>query len=676
MLKFFRKYNKFILAFGAAFLMLAFLIQPTLDIFMRGPGDQPIGEVDGTGLTVADQQSAANELEALDRIHPAMGMLSRDLSEGDPLKWLLMKHDAHRMGLGASNIEVQNVLETIGRDEEGLRQLSAGMRVPPEYIHQAVRNWLMLEQYREVVLGRTHVNPVQRLQAIAYVMQAQQSGDFQLMMQGYQMLDEAFGQPRLSEPLIQHMLRDLQTTVSGQVALVEAERYLDEVEPPDEAEVQALFEQYRDVAPGQGEPYGFGYRIPARVKIEYLGVPIDRVEAQVEIDDAEAMAYFEQNRDRFREDDGENEEDANGVWTASQRRAVMQELREREAQTLANRIIRAGQGLLVQHARQLEQQPDGYRAVPADYSPPSLREVASELEEQFGVRVERYDDFSDDWWPVANLESLPGLRGATLSGRPDIRFSQYIRSAYELEPAANDPLVSLGLQAMLPSQPLEAADGSRYLFRLVDAQPAHAPETLDEVAEQVRRDAHLRKAYEEALLPRRDEWLTRARSEGFDAVVSEADLIADTLRPTPRRQPDARGQLGVPDVPLIGQSEAFIEAIFDLAADVSDNGQQPVTDAEASERIGVVEVDGRLGLALFQVDEYQPVTEDQYREMVNSSRVTSWVSQMVMGGDDDPMASLSMEAVRARVNFEPADRGSDDPPAEGPAQPQRRPGQI
>ncbi|MEX0745150.1 MAG: hypothetical protein WD118_06070, partial [Phycisphaeraceae bacterium] len=192
MLKFFRKYNKFILAFGAAFLMLAFLIEPTLSIFMRGPDDQPVGRVDGQRLTAGDQRTAAIELELLQRVQPVVGMLANDLAEGDPLKWLLMKHDARQLGLTASDVEVQALLEALGLYEDELRQASARIGTSSEFIHQSLRSWLTLEQYRDLMLGRTHVNPIERLQALSFALQAEQSGDFQLMMQVQAMLADAF----------------------------------------------------------------------------------------------------------------------------------------------------------------------------------------------------------------------------------------------------------------------------------------------------------------------------------------------------------------------------------------------------------------------------------------------------------------------------------------------------
>ena len=60
MLKFFRKYNKIILVIGATFLMVAFLIQGTIGMFLGDGGEQTLGTVDGEEITNFQATSAAS----------------------------------------------------------------------------------------------------------------------------------------------------------------------------------------------------------------------------------------------------------------------------------------------------------------------------------------------------------------------------------------------------------------------------------------------------------------------------------------------------------------------------------------------------------------------------------------------------------------------------------------
>src|SRR5690606_5797882 len=96
----------------------------------------------------------------------------------------------------------------------------------------------------------------------------------------------------------------------------------------------------------------------------------------------------------------------------------------------------------------------------------------------------------------------------------------YIMSAREMEPDANNPLRPLRLQVGLPSAPLRSWDGSYHLFRLVDAAPARSPESLDEVRRQVEEDARRLAAYH-LLLEDQDRWISQAKEQGLESLASE-----------------------------------------------------------------------------------------------------------------------------------------------------------
>ena len=62
MLQFFRKYNRYILAIGVSLLMVAFLVQPTMQMFGPNPQKRTLGYIDGAKVTALDIQEAANLL--------------------------------------------------------------------------------------------------------------------------------------------------------------------------------------------------------------------------------------------------------------------------------------------------------------------------------------------------------------------------------------------------------------------------------------------------------------------------------------------------------------------------------------------------------------------------------------------------------------------------------------
>ena len=691
MFKFLRKYNKIILVIGAAFLMVAFLIQPVMSMFMTGPGDMPVGTIDGEEITGADQTTAAAELQVLQRVNRVLGSTAmQGMAEGDALKWMLMVRDARRLGLSASRAQVLQILQLVGAPEqEDVNRIAREAGVSDDLVYQAVRHWIMLQEYQSLMLGQEHKSAAETLgnmiQYFNLMQQMRAQGNFQLFQQVMQLRNDMQSSVRLSDPLIEWFIANRQSTVAGELLVIDADYYLDQIDAPTENELQALFDEHRDDAPGEGEPYGFGYKYPDHVKLEWLSFPVDKLRNHVQVDYAEKLAYYDQNKEQFRVEGDTESTTPPATQPGTQPEpapqykpfqqvydTVTNELRTQAAQEMAQEMVSSAQAALLTDARRLEQA-NGYRTVPDDFQATSLDAVADQIEQEFGVRPE-IQRRTADWVATDELSALPGIGGASLIDRRDVNFTSYVQSARELEPDVSNALVALYLQAQLPSRPLLDSNGSRYLFRLTAAQPSHAPESLDEVRDQVARDAKRRKAYDQ-LEQRTDEWAQRAVSEGFESLAEQAHITAYDMRPTPRREPDRMsGELTVPSLPGVGQSEALVERMFDIAERISDRGRTPLAQAPTEQRSGAVAVDPRLSVAVFRVDEYSPVTRDAYQRQASNAQVASWLSGMMLSGSDDAM---SFDAVAKRVGFERTERGdSEDGQPSSPQQPQRRPGQI
>ena len=70
MLKFFRRYQKWMLVVFCGGLMIAFLIQPVMSIFFPDPGKQTIATVyDGESITFNDRKTAVGDLQLHMNIH-------------------------------------------------------------------------------------------------------------------------------------------------------------------------------------------------------------------------------------------------------------------------------------------------------------------------------------------------------------------------------------------------------------------------------------------------------------------------------------------------------------------------------------------------------------------------------------------------------------------------------
>jgi len=293
MLKFFREYNKYILAVGVALLMIAFLIQPTLSMFTPDPREEVIGTIGGEEVTLGDQRVADTHLRVLESVSPILLAFAGN-TPGEPphpLQWFLMLRDAQSMGLSASDAQVNELLVALNFDEARLASVSRQMGMSRQAVREALRQWIVVLEYKELVNGLAHTRFDERLRYALTAMQLMQRGNYMI---GLGLSESAFGgAPRLREPLLKRFMYDEQTRVRITALVVPSDRYVLGVSEPDEQTQNELFERYKESLPGEGEPYGLGYRVPDRVKIEYLEIPMSRLREKVRVEEADALAYGE-----------------------------------------------------------------------------------------------------------------------------------------------------------------------------------------------------------------------------------------------------------------------------------------------------------------------------------------------------------------------------------------------
>ncbi len=674
MLRFFREYNKYILVVGVGFLMVAFLIQPTLSMFVPDPTGEVIGTIGDDQITLGEQRRAGTDLWVLNELAPILADLggSKPGAAPDSFGWLLMLHDARSMGLWASGTQVDEMLGTIGLDEDRLAGLARRLGVSANVVEQALRNWITIQAYKELVLGVVHDPGRQRLQHYLEAGQYLQFGRYQdavlAIGSAYQ------GRARLSGPLVERFLQDHQTTVKAAVLAIPSDRYLPQVSEPDEQALVDQFERYKDVLAGQSGPYGFGYRIPDRVKLEYLSVPFDRVRQQVRVEEADLLSYYDAHRDEFQIDqssgDGATGDAEKSVLPYEKvRNKIRGRLIAERASELGDRVIKFAQAMLLEDARSLEQR-NGYREVPAGWTPMALEQVAVKVQQQFGILpdVHRHDD---GWLTRVLLQGLAGIGSSYVaSHQPRVGFVPYAFSAKRFAgPAVDASMGSLKLQAQLPSTPLVAPDGGRYLFRLLDAQPSRVPASVDAVRELVRRDVKQLAAYN-LLKSERVVWLSRAREKGLVDLAAQLGLEVVKSKPFSKRRVGVDGRQDVADVAGVGRSEAFVDSVFELAYEVvvvAQAGRQGAIDYTAAidqvppaVRTAAIGVDEQMSVVLVRLDDIEPMTRGDFERVAGQRQVGAWIKHALFTQqDEDP---LSLDALIERVHYVSARAGdeSDD----------------
>lgn len=669
-MKFLRQYEKWIISVGMTLLMVAFLIQPTLTAFGPNPEKQEIGTTRHGKITMGDQRVAQSQMDILRRLS---SLLMVDFSEReDGLAWALITQDARAMGLAASDFEIELTLRNMGfkegsQDRE-LRQVANRLSIPIESIQDAIRSWLIVQSYRELSLGLGRLSSQDRVQLIAQVSSFMQQGMMDnpmirqlVLRQVFQALEATKGTPRLSQPVLKRMLFDQRSAVKVAIMPVDARRFLDATPEPSEQDLQALFDRFKDQLPGQGDPYGFGYKQPARVKIEYLAIPWERLLGQSQVDEADAVAQYDANPQRYTVTIQPPETPAD-TQPATQpaapvrrqqsyeevRLQIIAELRRKQAVELGQKMVKAAQAMLQENLRAIPQS-EGYRVLPEDFMPVALAQVADKLQQQFKVRP---DVVKRDEAHLSrnDLTALPGI-GQSVVGQ-GVPFVEYVMSARELPQPSESNLATLRLQVGVPSQPLVGNDQSLFIFRLTDAKAANSPASLDEVREKVKADAKLLAAYKK-LVADAASWKNRAVAQGLPELAKS--LGVSVLEPPPFPRREFRGNaLSTPEVQGVGSDAGFVDQIFEIAMQASANAA--TGPGKPEDRFVAAAVDGKLTLFVTRIEQFRPMTETDFEQNLASlpflaPQLNTLLLEPYQRGKDNP---LSLKAIQKRVGFKPA----------------------
>lgn len=646
MFKFFRTYNKIILVVGGCVLMVAFLVPQAVQMFGPNPAKERIGTMHGEKVVRGQAQSAAQEISLLRQLPFGTGMIT-----DSEIAWLMIQADAKSMGLYASDREVDLALQAAGYDEELLLELATNRRTTVATIQNIVRRWLIAEQYRQTVMGTAYRDPkggspslaVNRLQSINQsLQQMQQFGNLppQFRNQFIQFaIAEANGTRRLSAPLLAHFIQDNYASVTGRVALIRPD--LEAAAEPDEATLTEVFEAYKNNLAGEGQPFPFGYMIPNRVKLSYLQVPMRDVEAQVSVEYLDVLDAYKANPQRFADESGQ----APNTPTSEAVAQLTAELTDRKAEELGSKITSTVQSLLAENQRG-QSEVDGYLDLSDDFEPLAWDVIVKAVEDQHGVTLQTIGN-PDEWIAVTDLESLPGIGQSMIGEGQGVPFAAYVGATKPLVEDPSQVLRSMRTQVGVASKTLRGFDGNRYLFRLTDAQTAHAPDSLEEVRERVAADAKQIAAYEQ-LVAEAESWKTMTVAEGLDAAAEAGNTSVQDLPPFQK----VAGTAGDPPlIPGVGVSRVFVDAAFALVEAINDP-QADLSAMPVEQRVAVTPVpDAQVGpaLAVYVLDGFEPLTRSGYEQAVGGGATIT-----VDGALDnvDTPNPLSAEAIAKRVGFD------------------------
>lgn len=686
MYKLIQRNSKKLLAVFAVGLMIVFIL-PTA--FRRHGMENPVigtmGEEGDVELHAEQLRMAHDEFELLAR-YVSLPRPNQNVSilrgyfspfalnqiDQHPEMYLLLQQEARRMGI---NPDIDQV-ETIMRNQV---QLGPANRHLAGEIRQAVENFVR-------VIG-------------AY--------------------SRAASTVKVSQPLRRYAVAEEWQQIKVDLVEFRAGDFAADVPAPTEQQLREQYEKYKDVEPAaesavavEREDGGrFGYRLPDRVKIQSIEIPINAVRQVVESRrsdyewEVEAYKYYSKNPKEFpstqpasqgAQQNTAAESAASGLTLGATtrpssaaattapttrpfdevRRDIVDRLVTAETQKLALAIQAQLQAMLAndfvarQQQQQRQQQPAstapsaGGAANSTFESHEYLQKLAAAIEKQFGV-LPIVTTRADTFLGAQELSKLPGISNSSANQTP---FAEMVmsRAASALAPSSQPAAANRSQRFELyqPSPALTDFAGNVYFFRVTDAQPAH-PAPFEEVAQQVERDWREMQAIKKA----------RAAAESLMQSARESGGLASAAKQAGRGLVTTgafvnRPGANVPNYALPADSSAsFLFQAFELLTEAQADGGSGGSDHP----MRIISLPGTQRVIVAQLNEVEPIWDQQSYAVfdLRTGQELSRVYEQAFQSD-----WYAYDNVKRRLNYQSREReGAEQRPAQPSAPSAPPPGQ-
>lgn len=678
MLKFLTKYKQYMLVVFSALLMVAFIV-PQANMLVGGsPEKRKVATVNGVKVTAEEMDHAIREYEALKSLLEPM-QLGRNMNlpeqyfgVKDPKHWYLMTRAARDAGFMATAADG----EEFERDlREGLvRTYSMQLAITEAFRKLGVPGSMLTREFLQRYAGMVMQTPEQQKE-----IEDQTTQLMGLLMP--RVLGAAASAGRLTPTQLQEVFAKansvgrLQTTwreisrVSDKRTISHAEQsaelvYADHIlmsgssltaQAPEPAEdtLQKLFQQHREKFKGSGE-HGFGYRLPQRVKLEWMKIDRAAIGATIEIDPVEANMHFRQNSQQFPKTFSE------------ERPRVEEELRRRKVDTIVTAIEKAFRAEALRLMGKVEKK-DGLVVLPADWSTrmPRMEQLAqlvvTDVKQAANVTIPLPTVVikGDKFLTENELLGLPELGASRVRiGSREIPFPQFVMKVREL---SRDTDFSLQAGVVYTEGFAEDAAGNRYYLTVLEARQDEPPQKLDEVRDQVVLDA---KAMEQfaVLVASAEQYRITAANEGIEAASRQfTDNFPGASAPLIRRKLEV-SSTGIAAGDSTFNVPTYRNAVLQAARTLDVN--KMVIDQPADPRTISVVLDDSLSVAIVQLVGRAPLTVERMRSQGDSLAAQTASLDFQVDALRD---AFSYAALKERYKFVDLSRGGEEAENEAPA---------
>jgi len=634
MMKFFRKYNKQLLAVFMVGLMIVFVGGSALQGLLTPEANPVVAQSRFGPITLMDQ-NVANEkgklLESLgiDWRHPA-GWTAKPVETMD---WILLRREAEALDAAASDAAIRSSLADPDLDGR-VNELSRQMRVRPEALQTALADLRSIQQAATAVAGASVP----------------------------------------SEAELMHATRNALETVSLRAVVLPAAIFIDESLEFSEQEIKAHFEKHREKEPDKGLTFGY-YQQPS-LKVQYVKIDREAIARDIGIANLErkAKAHYDEKRatDPAFARPNRNEPDPAAAgkiegppgpplepylrWEEA-KDAAIRSVREQSAEQAADRLANWIIQYTAESFLEVERSPDGYKPAPAvvtrpEYYADLIGKVPATIAFPKAVSVGETGFFTSkdaDEVPELGAARFQPEKGVSRAFADLVFRTQAVVPKVPTEEGTNHADFTSTFQTF--PYPLRDADtSSLYVFRVVETKPAHAPQLVDEVRDQVIADMRLARAFEVA----------KARADSLRQCLSYQTLkeaYDSDLELVDKKQHPAGGGSGYFEPPPFARVPRYMAARGRPATGVPAGaglGTLPNNTVDdcfalegADEKTKILELQDRPAVILVEWIETKPAPEDEFntlrKQLVQQLGDARWRSAVADW--------LDPQQVRARAGF-------------------------
>ncbi len=631
MLKWLRKYNTFILVVGGCLLMVAFLLGSVLqDLGKHGLFGGTVFKVGSKRVGQEEYSQSAREYGALSMVVESTRIFSgrqgmAAVGGGENAEhWYLLTHEAEKAGLVGG----------VNDGKDYMDELARGMA------SQMARDQSQLDTYTAMFkMGMT--SAMTQAQGSARFSDDQMFQAFAKLRGAVRLQNAYQGTARFSARRLASESRGFADQVTVDYVLIPVERELANIPEPTDTEIAAQFAKFKDTPKGGGD-FGIGYKLPARVKLTWMELNKDIISSAVIVDGVEVEK-------RFLQAFPNGQVGITGKTPETERARIEGEVRKELADKMmkaADQIVRAE---IDKATHKLDRDTD-YLRLPADWGTQrpdftQIREqVAKRLMEQYKITIPapKVVVRSNTWIEARDADMLEGIGQAFMRRGPERRpFGKVVFSVREIADS-ND----LSLQAEVPfADSMEADNGNRYYFMVLDARKQSPPDSLSEIKSDIVQDIKRLAAY--------DKLKAKESTIRAEAVAQGLEQIAKTPAGS-TEPPVALHEATVSKSRLIVGGDAVSQSLdtpaFREKVVNSLSGLDPLVDpakVDAAAKTFSTPVDQALSLCVYRAKKMLPLTAERFRS--SQAGLLSQASRAELGTsmEDSP---FTYEAMKKRLN--------------------------